>query len=234
MGGMPHHDDKREETTRSGIICFIPNVRPAKPPLLIGVAAWQMGGAFQVRFLSGWDALPSLPSWVKEAAHACGTGGATLDALQKLRNFEGVSIEAVESSSRPLDEEVALREREAMRFRVDANLSPTYCVTVRCCHPDTGEFINIGLIAWCGTEVRVRFVTNWSRARAFLPGADLGPLQRLIERHVFTGEVLQDIAALVVSHGNLSASGVTCCQVSPAQAIADSKVLRAEDFLPEA
>lgn len=237
MGGMPRNDD--DKTTRSGIIRFAPSAcrrdLAAPPPISIGVVAWHVSGSFRFRFTPGWELIPGLPPYLREAIDRCPTDGLTLGWLTELKRLEGVSIQDVQESRRYLDDEVAYREVEDLYSREGVAPVPTYCVTARCVHPDTGEFVNIGIVAWRGREIHFRFVQNWARVRAFFPPGDIvKPLRQLVERFEKGHVEARDVAAMLTKwHHNVHSSEAIASVLSPFEAVATSKVIRPEDFLPE-
>ena len=134
----------------------------------VGIVACDLSGLahspLQGHFIDDWG-------WAGNAIEVAETrerilnGRARFADLAALLGIDGVTMEERRDSGRSLFEEAACRA--SLELRPAPASVPTVCSTVRYVHLATGEFINVGAVAWGKGTLAWRFASNLGRARAF-------------------------------------------------------------------
>lgn len=134
----------------------------------VGIVACDLSGLahspLQGHFIDDWG-------WAGNAIEVAETrerilnGRARFADLAALLGIDGVTMEERRDSGRSLFEEAACRA--SLELRPASATVPTVCSTVRYVHLATGEFINVGAVAWGRGTLAWRFASNLGRARAF-------------------------------------------------------------------
>lgn len=158
---------------------------------------------------------------------------ATLAELEALLRSSGGKLDGLEYSGRSLFEAAACRA--SFELRPVPISVPTVCSTVRCLHPLTGEFVNIGAVAWRHDKISSQFASSLVRARALQ--CDVVAITALRERFVAEAVTLDELRDLCRDgKGSIQFDGPYTSPHLPPREAVDRLIavhLRPEDLMPE-
>lgn len=164
--------------TQSMAVRYTP-VRPAGSngapgPVTIGIAALDSSGMLgyapvRTHFVDDWgwaEGCESI-SLLRHLIRECAGNEQTVARFNKILGFTGVSLDDRRYSGRSMDEEAACRA--SFELHPPPASLPTVYATARYVHVRTGEFLNVGVVAWREGRILSRFSADPERVRAFQP-----------------------------------------------------------------